>query len=122
MKKLISLSLLLGIITGTINASMVLGNNDVIGEWKYEALTAPDGYQKGVIIFTDNKGTLEGEVKFDTGYRIQLKSVMIEGDILKLGLYVDYEYITIIAKVTGAKMEGTIDSSQGKMTLKAVKK
>jgi hypothetical protein len=122
MKKLFSLYLFLGIIAGTVNASSVLDKHDVIGEWKYEVASAPYGYQKGVISLTEKKNVLEGEVTFESGYKIQLKTVTIEGDTLRLGLNVDYEPITVTAKITEGKMEGTVDSSQGKMPLKAEKK
>lgn len=122
MKKLLFLLLFVGIIAGTINAAMVLVNQDVIGEWKFEALTAPEGYQKGVIVITENNNVLEGVVKLDSGTDIRFSNVSIEGETLKLGLYVEYEYVTVTAKVEKGKMEGTVDSSQGKIALTAERK
>ena len=122
MKKLISLFLFLGIMAGVVHATMTPGKQDVVGEWKYEVTSAPYGYEKGVITFTAGKDALEGEVKFDSGYKIKLKTVVIEGENLKLDLYVENTYISVIAKITGEKMEGTVDSSQGKMALKAERK
>jgi len=122
MKKIFVLVLLMGIISGAANALPAQSVKDVTGEWAYEVPTAPYGYQKGVITIAEKEGVLSGEVKFDSGYKIQLKSVSYEAATLKLGLYVDYEYVTVTAKVAGKKMEGTVDSSQGKMALKAGKK
>jgi hypothetical protein len=122
MKKLISLLLFLEIVVGTVYAAKILVNHDVVGEWKYEVVAAPYDYQKGVITLTENKSALAGEVKFDTGNKVQLKTVVIEGKTLKLGLYVENEYVTLTASINGEKMEGTVDTSQGKMAFKADKK
>jgi hypothetical protein len=121
MKNSILVIALFWIILEMVNGSMVQGNQNVVGEWKYEAPTAPYGYQKGVITLTVDKSVLSGEVKFDSGYKIQLKDAIFEGDTLKLGLYVDYEYVTLTTKVTGNKMKGTADSSKGEMAFNAEK-
>jgi len=122
MKKLIILSFFLLMAAAMATASSILKIQDVIGEWKYEVMTAPNGYQKGVIEITENKSVLGGVVKFDSGNEARLSEVIIDGDILKIGLYVEYEYVTATIKLLDGKMEGTIDSSQGKMTFKAEKK
>lgn len=122
MKKLILLVFMFGIISGMVNGATSQGNQNVVGEWKYEVPTAPYGYQKGMITIAQNNGTLTGVVKFESGNKVQLKTATVEGDILKLGLYVESEYVSLAAKTTGNKMEGTVDSSQGKMAFKAEKK
>ena len=121
MKKSILVIFLSGIIAGMVNGAMLQDNQNVVGEWKYEVPTAPYGYQKGVITLTADNSVLSGEVKFDTGYKIQLKNAIFERDTLKLGLYIDYEYVTLTAKATGNKMKGTVDSSLGKMVFQAEK-
>ena len=122
MKKLILLISMFGIIAGMVNGATLQGNQNVVGEWKYEVPTAPYGYQKGMITISQNNGVLSGVVKFDSGNKVQLKTATAEGDILKLGLYVESEYVSLEAKTTGSKMEGMVDSSQGKMAFKAEKK
>jgi hypothetical protein len=122
MKKMYSLSLLLMIIVLTASAASILAKKDIMGDWKYEVTTAPEGYQKGVITLTENKSVLVGEVMFDSGYKVQFRTVTIEGETLKVELYVENENVTLIAKIVGGKMEGTVDSSQGKMIFKAEKK
>ncbi len=122
MKKLILLISMFGIITGMVNGATLQGNQNVVGEWKYEVPTAPYGYQKGMIRISQNNGVLSGVVTFDSGNKVQLKTATVEGDILKLGLYVESEYVSLEAKTKGSKMEGMVDSSQGKMAFKAEKK
>lgn len=38
-----------------------------------------------------------------------------------MGLYLDYEYVTLVAKATGSDITGTVDSSERKMEFKAEK-
>lgn len=97
------------------------GNKDVVGEWKYAVTTAPPGYEKGIMVFSEKEGKIAGEVKLDDGYKIDLKNVTYEGNTLKFGLYVDYEYITIETKVEEKAMTGTVNSPEGPMKLTAEK-
>ncbi len=93
----------------------------VVGEWKYSVPQAPYGYEKGVISLTEKDKALSGDLIFDSGYKVKLSSVSLKADTLRLGVYVESEYVTVVSKVKGNKMDGTVDSSQGKMTLKADK-
>ena len=81
MKNSILVIVLFLIISEMVNGAMVQGNQNVVGEWKYEVPTAPYGYQKGVIILTADNSVLSGEVKFDTGYKIQFKNAIFESVI-----------------------------------------
>ncbi|RIH66226.1 hypothetical protein D1164_04755 [Mariniphaga sediminis] len=107
--------------TMTVNAAMVQNNNDVVGEWKYDVKSAPYGYEKGTLTFSENEKQLSGEVKFADGYKIKLKDVLYKEGELTFSLYVDYELITVKTKIEGKKMKGTVGSSGGKMELTAEK-
>ena len=121
MKKLFFIILLSAIITGTIQAAVSEGNKDVVGEWKYEVPTAPYGYEKGVLAITEKDGKLAGEAKFSDGYKIELKNVTYTGNEFKCGLYIDYDYISVTAKIDGKKMSGTVKTPNGDMKLTAEK-
>lgn len=121
MKKLLAITFLFAVVLGTANASVSSGNNDVVGEWKYEVPTAPYGYEKGTIVVEEKEGNLAGHVKFEDGYKIELKNLAYADGLLKCGLYVDYEYVSIKAKVDGKKMTGTVDTPEGEMKLTAEK-
>lgn len=100
----------------------VTANKDVVGSWKYEVAGAPYGYEKGTLVFTEKEGKLVGEVKFADGYKIEMKEVKIEeGGIVKCGLYVDYEYISVKVKLEGTKMTGSVNTPDGELKLKADK-
>ena len=121
MKKLFVFALFILIASLTSNATLVSDNNDVEGEWKFEVTNAPYGYQKGVIRIVENENELSGEVKFADGYKIKLKEVVCEGNSLKIGLYVDYEYVSVKATVNNDEIKGTVVTSGGDMNFTAEK-
>ena len=107
--------------TGVFVSVNAQSAKSVVGEWKYSVPQAPYGYEKGVISLTEKEKELSGEVVFDSGYKVKLSSAALKADTLKLRVYVESEYVTVVSKIKGNKMEGTVDSSQGKMELKAEK-
>ena len=122
MKKLMILTFLFVIVIGSVNVASAQGKKELVGSWKYEVPTAPYGYEKGTLVFTEKEGKLVGEVKFADGYKIDMKDVACEeGGVVKCGLYVDYEYISVKAKIEGTKMTGTANTPDGEMKLTAEK-
>lgn len=122
MKQIIAFSLFMAaIFSGWHSSATEAGNKEIIGEWKYEVPTAPYGYEKGVMVLAEKEGKLTGEVKLADGYKIELKNVEFSGGVLKCGLYVDYEYITVTSKVEGKKMTGTVKTPDGELKLTADK-
>jgi hypothetical protein len=106
---------------GGLNAAVTAENNDVVGNWKYEVPSAPAGYEKGTLTFTEKEGKLTGEVKFADGYKIALKEASYKDGLLKCGLYINYELITVEAKIEATRMSGKVISSEGEMKLTAEK-
>jgi hypothetical protein len=121
MKKFMILAFLIAVVTGSINAATAQSNKDVVGNWKYEVPSAPYGYEKGTLVFSEKEGKLVGEVKFADGYKIDMKNVTYEAGVLKCGLYVDYEYVSVNAKIEGTKMSGTVNIPDGDLKLSAEK-
>ena len=121
MKKVVILTLLVAMFAGVVNAAVSQSNKSIIGEWKYEAPAAPYGYEKGSLIITEKEGELAGQVKFEDGYKIELKNITFADGVFKCGLYVDYEYVSIKAKVDGKKMKGAVDTPEGEMPITATK-
>lgn len=121
MKKLMILAFLFTVVLGSVNATASQENNDVIGNWKYEVPTAPVGYDKGVMVISENEGKLVGEIKFADGYKIDLKEVTYEEGVVKCSLYVDYNLVTVKAKVEGKKLTGTVNTPEGDMKITAEK-
>jgi hypothetical protein len=121
MKKLLTLAFLVAIFAGTVNAAVAGNNSKVIGEWKYEAPAAPYGYEKGTLIISEKEGKLAGQVKFEDGYKIELKNITFAEGVFKCGLYVDYEYVSVKAKIDGKKMKGSVNTPEGEMPITATK-
>ena len=121
MRKLLVIVFLIGIVGGTVNAAVTMGNKDVVGEWKFESPNAPYGYDKGSFLISEKEGKLVGEVKFADGYKMELKEVsFVEGNF-KCKLYIDYEAIGLNAKIEGKKMTGIADSPEGALPFTAEK-
>ncbi len=121
MKRFLTLAFLVVIFAGTVNAATAGNNKKIVGEWKYEAPAAPYGYEKGVLIIAEKEGKLTGQVKFEDGYKIDLKKITFADGVFKCGLYVDYEYISVKAKVEGKKMKGAVSTPDGELPISASK-
>jgi hypothetical protein len=121
MKKLLTLGLFIAFIAGTLNAAVQNDKKSILGDWNYEAATAPYGYEKGKLIFAEKEGELTGVVQFADGTKVDLTKITYENGVLKCGLYLEYNYIGIETKVEGKKMAGSVDSPDGKIEIKAEK-
>jgi hypothetical protein len=121
MKKLMILTFLFAVVIGSANAVVSQASKDVVGNWKYEVPSAPYGYEKGTLVFSEKDGKLVGEVKFADGYKIVMKDVTYEAGVVKCGLFVDYEYVSVKAKIEGTKMTGTVNTPDGEMKLTSEK-
>nr|WP_321357407.1 hypothetical protein [uncultured Draconibacterium sp.] len=121
MKKLMFFVFVLFVATITVNASNSSNNKEVIGEWKYEVPNAPYGYNAGNLVFEEKEGNLTGHVKLEDGYKIDLKDITYEDGVLKFGLYVDYDYVTLKITIEGEEMKGIVNSPEGEIPITAKK-
>ncbi|MCK5730992.1 MAG: hypothetical protein KAH68_07955 [Draconibacterium sp.] len=121
MKKVVILTLMVAMFAGIVNATVSQGNKEIVGEWKYEVPSAPYGYEKGSLIISEKEGALAGVIKFEDGYKIELKKITYAEGVFKCGLYIDYEYISIKAKVDGKNMKGAVATPEGDMPITAAK-
>ncbi|WP_321343999.1 hypothetical protein [uncultured Draconibacterium sp.] len=121
MKKLMFFVFVLFVATITVNASNSSNNKEVIGEWKYEVPNAPYGYNAGNLVFEVKEGKLTGHVKLEDGYKIDLKDITYEDGVLKFGLYVDYDYVTLKITIEGEEMKGIVNSPEGEIPITAKK-
>lgn len=121
MKKVMFFVFFITLMAGSVNTSVAADNKQITGEWKYEVPTAPYGYEKGVMVFSEKEGKLAGEVKLADGYKIELKNIEFAESVFKFGLYIDYEYISVTSKIEGKKMTGAVKTPDGEMKLTAEK-
>jgi len=121
MKKLLVFIFMVAFLPIVGNSAELTSEKQLIGEWNFKVPSAPYGYEKGTLTITEKEKKLAGEVKFADGYKIQLKDVSFADGVFKCGLYVDYEYVNLKAKIQDQKMKGTVLSSEGNMELSATK-
>lgn len=121
MKGLIVFTFLLAIATSGIYASVSPNNKEIIGEWKYAVPTAPYGYQKGVLVINEQENNLVGEVKFEDGYKVELKNLKYTEGTFQCGLYIDYDYVSIKVTIKEKKMSGVVNSPEGDLNITAEK-
>ena len=103
-------------ITFTANAQT---KKSAIGSWKFEVPQAPYGYDKGIILITQQGDSLIGELKMDSGQSFKLNKITSKNDSINISAYIQGELVTVNAKIEGNKMSGQVYWSQGEMDLKA---
>lgn len=120
MKKILLFTafLVLSIVGSVIVAQ---GKNPVVGNWNYEVSQAPYGYDKGKISLSMEKEVLKGDVSFQSGYSVVLQNVTLKNDTLRAKVFIDGENVSITARINKNNMTGSVDSSMGRMALKAQK-
>ena len=121
MKKLILILFVFAVTANIVNAAKSPTNKDIIGEWKYEVPNAPYGYNIGNLVFEEKEGSLTGYAKLEGNNKIDLKDITYEEGVLKFGLYVDYDYVTLKISVEEEEMKGVVNTPEGEMPITAKK-
>lgn len=121
MKKLIILtcSILLG--ATCLMGQTATNDSPVTGQWKYAAPSAPSGYDRGLLVFSETDSTLSGQLILAGDYIINLQQLSIENNELHFSLYVDGNYIAGKAKIEDDQLEGTADTPEGQIDFTAEK-
>ena len=121
MKKVFAFIFTIAFLAG-FSGELSATDNKMIGIWKFEAPTAPYGYQKGTITIQEKSSKLVGEIKFADGYKMELKDVTVKGDSLTFGVYIDYTYISVKAQVNAKNtLTGTAQTPEGTVQITAKK-
>jgi hypothetical protein len=103
-------------ITFTANAQT---KKSAIGSWKFEVPQAPYGYDKGIILITQQGDSLVGEIKTNSGESFKLNKIISKNDSINISTYIQGEPVNVNAKIDGERMYGQAYWSQGSMDLKA---
>jgi hypothetical protein len=114
---LITISLFLALTVSGQNGSAKKINP--AGSWKYEAPSAPYGYNSGIITvgFAEKKYTVTISLT-GSEYKIQGEQVKYENDNLSCTVFIEGEGVKVNLKAeNGTKMTGTADYSQGQIPL-----
>ncbi len=121
MKKLIIFTFMLAIVAGSFNASAKVRHKDIVGDWKYEVPTAPYGFEKGTLSFSEKDGKLAGMLILIDGSKMQLEGVILEKVTLSFSVYIEGGYVTVTSTVDGESLSGMVKSPVGDMKLTAKK-
>ena len=68
----------------------------------------------------DNR-KLAGQIVYEDGYKIDMKNVKYADGVLTYGSYVDYDYVSVKAKIEGKKLTGNVNTPEGDMKVTASK-
>lgn len=104
-----------------LQATAPAGKKNFTGEWEFNIPHAPHGYQQGTIFITENKGNLNGEIKFSDGEKVKMEQMSVTDGVLKFQIYVESGYVNGNATVEGNKFKGTAFTPEGDIPFEATK-
>ena len=92
----------------------------LLGTWNYKVEYAPEGYDKGQMVFSEKDGKVVGEVRIE-GYSIPVKNLEVVEGQFKFGVEIEYGYIPITLKLEGDKLTGKANTPDGDMPILGTK-
>lgn len=96
-------------------------NKALLGEWLYEVIDAPEGYEKGSFIFSEKEGKTVCVIKLAAG-ELPVSKLNIEKEKVSIETLVDGSPIKVDLLLENNKLTGNVDSPDGPLKLIAVKK
>jgi hypothetical protein len=117
MRKLITIVVLMLFSAGFVLSASVNDKKSPVGLWKYEAPSAPYGYNSGIITvaFAEKKYTVTISLT-GSDYKIQGEQVKFENDTLSCTVFIEGEGVKVNLRAeNGTKMTGTADYSEGQI-------
>jgi len=119
------LSILIIIVLG-VTASLAQTSQkklNPVGNWKFEAPTAPEGYSSGVISVSIVEKKHAASISFTgSGYKIPGEKVKLTGDSLLFTVYLESETVKMFLRMTpDDKMSGKAVYSEGVVPLTLTK-
>ncbi|MGM0375555.1 MAG: hypothetical protein ACQEQ0_02145 [Bacteroidota bacterium] len=122
MKRFLFFALMAAALWGSVYASSTQSNKEIVGQWAFNVDKAPYGYQTGSLVISEEKDSLKGHVKFEDGYKVDLKNLSYTEGVLNCGLYIDYTHIKVKAEIKEQLLKGTVFTPEGEMKISAKKK
>lgn len=113
--------LLLFLTTGFNPGDDSVGLKKFIGVWAYNAPSAPQGFQKGLIDLSQESKTLKGTVKIGS-YSFNLKEIQTEKNTLTGVVIIEGERVMLDLNFEKSSFEGIAKSSQGNIPITGTRK
>lgn len=121
MKKLMILVLVL-VCTSFGAANVLAAENSLLkGTWEYKVSEAPYEYSSGKLIFAEKDGKTTAVVKLADGTEINVQNLKVQNENFSFDVEIEYSKVTVTGKVAGGKITGKADSSEGLMSITAVR-
>ena len=123
MKRIIPFIITILLCIPAITAQAQQTRNDPVGNWKFEAPYAPEGYNTGTIQIGHTENKLTANIGFPgSDYKIPGEKVRFENDQLFLTVYIEGTDINIGLKMeSNAKMSGAASTPDGQVPLTLVR-
>jgi len=123
MKNLLwSFMLLIGITMLSISDLQAKGKNkQLLGEWAYEVSDAPNGYEKGSLIFSEKDGKTICTIKVEAG-QLEATNLNVEKDQITFDTMVEGNSVHVTLYRIKNKLTGKVDSPEGPKIMSAEKK
>jgi hypothetical protein len=92
-----------------------------VGTWEYNVPGVPEGYDKGVMVITENEGGFVVEVGPSKEYLMKAEKVEYSKQKLSFVVYVEYEEVKISGEFDKDKFEGLVSYVEGDFDMSAMK-
>lgn len=96
-------------------------NKSILGEWHYEVIDAPMGYEKGSLIFSEKEGKTVCIVRLEAG-ELAVDDLKIEENKITFTTVVEGSPVRVELTHEKGKLTGKVDSQEGPKTITASKK
>jgi hypothetical protein len=120
MKKiLLSVVVLIGLLSAALSQDVNSQKKDPLGNWKFAAPYAPEGYQSGNIDVTTADNKLAASMSFDSmQYKFPAEKVRQANDSLFFSIYLEGQSVDVSLKLEdNAKMSGKAVYTEGSVPL-----
>jgi len=123
MKRLITLSLLITLISAFALNAQNNQKKDPVGQWKFEAPYAPEGFTTGVVEVKFAEKKYSATMTFTgSDYKMPGENVKFEKDTLSFSIYVEGETVNVtMMQEESLKMNGKAVYSQGSVPIAMTK-
>lgn len=123
MRKLVTFSIALIIVTLSVSGQANSGKPDFIGKWKYEAPYAPEGYASGIVEFCMAGDKYTATISFTgSDYKVPGERTEVETGRVSFNVNVEGERVEVFLKSESSiKLSGKAVYSQGEIPLTLTK-